>query len=318
MPVRFLSPSLGGLNGILPAGHWEVSVAYRHLGADQWFVGTAVKEAAAPFGQPLFLNIDSLDATVSYGLSNRVSLTLTVPFSRGTHSRFYADGVRHTVEAAGLGDVGLSSAFWLRNPTEHPEGNFAVGFGLKTPSGNNAVVDDFFLAGGSKTRSPVDQSIQLGDGGLGIILQAQGFHKVFDRASAYFYGWYLLTPREQTGVPSPLAGVPLSVPDVYSIRPGFAYAVAPRRGLSASLGTRMDGIPIHDIVGGSNGFRRPGYSLYLDPGVAIAWRRGVLTVNLPLRIHQNFKRSLTDIQEGTPGGGDLARYLIVVGYSVRF
>lgn len=318
MPVRFLSPSLGGSDGPLPAGHWELSVAFRHLGANQWFVGTNVQEAAAPFGQPLFLNIDSVDASVSYGISNRVSLTLTVPFSRGTHSRFYADGVRHAVQAAGLGDVSLAGNLWLWDPTGHPEGNLAVGLGLKTPSGNNHVVDDFFLANGSTTRSPVDQSIQLGDGGLGIILQAQGFHKVFNRASAYFYGWYLVTPRQQTGVPSPLAGVPLSVPDVYSIRPGFTYAVAPKRGLSVNFGTRMDGIPVHDLVGGNNGFRRPGYSLYLDPGIAMAWRRGVLTANLPLRFHQNFKRSLADVQEGTAGGGDLARYLIVVGYSLRF
>jgi len=302
----------------LPARHWELGVAYRHLGADQWFVGTNVQEAAAPFGQPLLLNIDSVDASVSYGVSDRVSLTLIVPFSRGTHSRLYADGVRHTVEASGLGDVSLISNIWLRNPTQHPDSNFAVGFGLKTPSGNNNVLDDFFLANGSTTQNPVDQSIELGDGGLGVILQAQGFHKVFERASAYFYGWYLLTPRDRTGVPSPLAGVPLSVPDVYSIRPGFAYAVAPKRGLSASLGTRLDGIPVRDIVGGSDGFRRPGYSLYLDPGIAVARRRGVLTVNIPLRIHQNFKRSLVDIQEGTPGGGDLARYLIIVGYSLRF
>jgi hypothetical protein len=62
-------------------------VAYRHLGADQWFVGTDVREAAAPFGQPLFLNINSLDATVSYAVSDRVSLTLTLPFYRKAYGR---------------------------------------------------------------------------------------------------------------------------------------------------------------------------------------------------------------------------------------
>ncbi len=318
MPVRFLSPSLGGSDGPLPAGRWELNVAYRHLGADQWIVGTDVRESAAPFGQPVLLNIDSFDVSASYGLSERVTLTLTVPFSRGTHSRVYADGVRHTVEAAGLGDISLGATVWLRKPSEHPDGNFAVGFGLKAPSGNNNVVDDFFLANGSTTQSAVDQSIQLGDGGLGVILQAQGFHKLFGRASGYFNAWYLMTPRERTGVPSPLAGVPLSVPDVYSMRPGFAYALAPKQGLSATVGTRMDGIPVRDFVGGSAGFRRPGYSLYADPGIAIARRHGVFTINVPLRVHQNFKRSVADIQQGTPGGGDLARYLILAGYSVRF
>lgn len=318
MPVRFLSPSLGGYSGQLRAHQWEVNVAYRHLGADQWFVGSDVREASAPFGQPLFLNINSFDVSVSYGATDRLSLTLTLPFSHGTHSRFYADGSRHQVQASGLGDVSLLGNLWLRNPVEHPDGNFAVGFGLKAPSGNNGVVDDFFVANGPPIRSPVDQSIQLGDGGLGIILQAQGFRRLFNRLSGYVYGWYLLTPREQTAVPSPLAGVPLSVPDVYSFRPGLAYAMQPKRGLSVSLGTRVDGIPLRDIVGGSNGFRRPGYSLYLDPGLVIARRRGTLTLNVPLRVHQNFERSLVDIQKGASGGGDLARYLIVVGYSLRF
>jgi hypothetical protein len=196
MPVRFLSPSLGGSNGPLLAGHWALGLAYRHLGADQWFVGTDMHEAAAPFGHSLFLNIDSLDASVSYGVSDRVSLTLTMPFSRGTHSRFYADGVRHTVQASSLGDTSMQGNIWLRSPSEHPEGNFAVGFGLKTPSGNNDVVGDFFSQW-LNHQSSVDQSIQLGDGGLGIILQAQGFHNVFNRGAAYFNGWYLLAPRDQ-------------------------------------------------------------------------------------------------------------------------
>ena len=83
-----------------------MSVAFRRLTADSWYVGKKVREDKAPFGQPLFLDITSLDATVSYGVTDRFSLSATVPFSRGTHSRFYADGLRHQVSAAGLGDLG--------------------------------------------------------------------------------------------------------------------------------------------------------------------------------------------------------------------
>jgi hypothetical protein len=180
------------------------------------------------------------------------------------------------------------------------------------------VLDNSFLADGSVIQSPVDQSIQLGDGGLGVILQAQGFQRLFNRTSAYFYGWYLVTPKEQTAVQSPLAGVPLSVPDVYSVRPGLAYALLPKRGLTVSLGTRIDGIPLRDLIGGNGGFRRPGYSLYLDPGFSVSRGHTTFTLNVPLRLHQNFERSLVDIQKGATGGGDLASYLILVGYSVRF
>ena len=59
MPVRFLSPSLGGYSGFVEARHWEVGAAFRRLSADQWFVGSAVRESAAPFGQPLLLGIYS-------------------------------------------------------------------------------------------------------------------------------------------------------------------------------------------------------------------------------------------------------------------
>jgi hypothetical protein len=108
MPVRFISPGSGcGYGGPIRAHGWEVGLAYRHLGTDQWFVGTDMREAAAPFGQPLFLNINSLDVSVSYGITGRVAVTLTLPFSYGTHSRVYADGNRHKVQASGLATSAL-------------------------------------------------------------------------------------------------------------------------------------------------------------------------------------------------------------------
>jgi len=309
---------LGGYSGFVAAKHWEIGAAFRRLSADEWFVGSHVRESAAPFGQPLFLNIGSLDGTLTYGVTDRVSVTLMVPFSRGTHSRFYADGKRHTVKAAGLGDVSGVANVWLRHPSSESSGNVALGFGLKTASGNNGVVDNFFLADGSVTKNPVDQSIQLGDGGVGMIFQLQAYRNLARRASAYVYGWYLLTPRERTSVSSPLPGVPLSVPDVYSVRSGVSAAVWRRRGISASLGPRIDGIPLRDFVGGSTGFRRPGYSFYLDPGIVLTTGRSTWSVNVPVRIHQDFQRSLADVERGSAGGGDLAKYLVLIGYTVRF
>jgi hypothetical protein len=85
-----------------------------------------------------------------------------------------------------------------------------------------------------------------------------------------------------------------------------------------SLGPRLDGIPLRDFVGGSGGFRRLGYSLYLDPGIVVAARRSTWSVNVPVRVHQDFQRSLADIERGSAGGGDLARYLVLIGYTVRF
>jgi hypothetical protein len=319
MPVRFTSPGLGGQRqSFLGKGEWQVGAAYRHLSADQWFVGTEVKESSAPFGQPLYLNILSLDLSVAYGLSQRVSLALTLPLSYGTHSRLYADLARHKVSGIGLGDISVIGSAWLFDPAGLQSGNISLGVGLKLPTGNNEVTDDFFAADGSVTQRPVDQSIQPGDGGWGILLQAQAFHRVGARAQAYLLGSYLLSPRETTSVPSPI-GVPLSVPDVYTARAGLVLAALPSQGLSVSLGGRLDGIPLRDVIGGGDlGFRRPGFIFYLDPGLALARGRDEFTLSAPIRLRQDFRQSLIDRELRFAGGGDLADLLVFAGYTHRF
>lgn len=135
MPVRFTSPSLGGQrDSFFKKGEWQLSAAFRRLYADQWFVGHDVNEAAAPFGKQLYLDINSLDVTITYGLSRRASVAVTLPMSHGTHSRYYADGERHKVVAQGIGDVNAIGTFWLLEPNMHLDGNVALGFGVKTPN----------------------------------------------------------------------------------------------------------------------------------------------------------------------------------------
>ena len=323
MPVRFTSPSLGGQrNGVLQKGEWQLGMAYRRLTADQWYVGTRVDEEKAPFGKPLYLDINSLDLSVAYGISDRLSVTLTLPFSHGTHSRFYADTARHTVRAAGVGDANLIASLWLRDPLMQPSTNLALSLGVKAPTGRTDATDDFFLPNAPPTRSPVDQAIQLGDGGWGIMLQAQGYRAVAGGFIAYFSGSYMVSPRDTTDIPSPIPGTPtvhLAVPDVYLARAGVAFGVAPAAGLSASLGARIDGIPQHDVIGGRDtGFRRPGYTLYLDPGIAVSRGPDEIALSVPIAVQQDFQRSWIDRQRNFPGGGDLADYLVFLSYTRRW
>jgi hypothetical protein len=320
MPVRFTSPSLGGQReSFLHKGEWQVGLAYRHLYADQWFVGTRVDETATPFQRPLFLKINSLDLSVAYGLSDRASLTLTLPFLYGTQSRYYADIRRHQVNSVGLGDVNLIANTWLWSPQSRPNGNINLGLGVKTPIGNNEFENDWWLADSSQIRHVVDQSIQLGDGGWGIILQAQAFQRVRPTTSLYVVGTYMLSTKEHTDVVSPIAGVTLGVPDVYYVRGGVAQSLWTAGGLSASLGARLDGITRRDIIGGGDDyFRRPGYTLFLDPGLSLRRGPSEFTVNFPIRVHQNFPQSIIDKKAGKVGGGDLADYLIYASYTHRF
>ena len=130
MPVRFTTPSLGGQGELqmtdLAAHGWSIAVGYRHLHADQLFVGTLL----VPTTQPLIINLHSVDVTASYAVTDRFSVSLTVPFVSGTQSRFYADSARHVVSAFGLGDVSLVGNAWLLDPRKHA-GNIALGVGVK-------------------------------------------------------------------------------------------------------------------------------------------------------------------------------------------
>ena len=90
---------------------------------------------------------------------------MTFPFSYGTHSRFYQDNARHEVEATGFGDLSFVTTYWLWDPKRPAKGNLSNGLGTKSSSGDNAVSDNWYFANDTIGKRPVDQSIQLGDGG---------------------------------------------------------------------------------------------------------------------------------------------------------
>src|SRR5256714_674625 len=319
MPVRFTTPSLGGQGELqmtdLAAHGWRIALGYRHLHADQLFVGTQV----IPTNQPLIINLHSVDLTASYALTDRLSVSITVPFVAGMQSRFYADSARHAVTAFGMGDVSLVGSTWLLDPHNH-SGNIALGLGVKAATGTHKSTDAYFLKGDTSIQYPVDQSIQPGDGGWGVILQVQAYRRAFRNGIAYLTGSYLINPRRLNDVAKdPGGAVYWSVPDVYSTRLGLAYAVWPHKGISASLGGRIDGQPVRDLIGGGDpGFPRPRYSVALDPSASLTPRSHQITVTGPIRLRANRQASVLDQRSSKHGGGDFASSLVFVSYSRRF
>lgn len=318
MPVRFTTPSLGGQGehtGDLVAHHWRTELGYRHLRADQAYVGTRMVAT----NEPLIIDLNSVDLTTRYAFTDRVSLSLTIPFVSGMQSRYYADSLRHAATATGVGDVSVLASMWLRAP-HGQAANVGLGVGVKLPTGAHAAADDYFLASGQTIRYPVDQSIQPGDGGMGYIVQVQTYASAFHNAVAYLSGSYLINPRRLSDVPKdPGSKIFWSVPDAYTARGGLAFAFWPNMGLSANLGARIDGQPVRDLVGGGDGgFRRPGYSVAVDPGLAISLGPNEVTVSAPIRVAVDRQASVLDRSTGKHGGGDFASSLIFIGYSVRY
>ncbi len=321
MPIRFESPSLGGRgDSYLDPSQWQLDVSYRHLGADEYFVGRERLDERGPGGQPLEFNINSVTVSVSRAFSMRYTLSLHVPWSTGTTSRIYADGRRHETSASGLGDMRLVSTMWLWHPLDAPRGNIAIGLGAKAPTGTHTATDYNWLANGDSTIAPVDQAVQLGDGGWGIIMSADAFRRIRDRTFVYAAAEYLATTREKTEVASPRGGQQLmGVPDVYSVRAGATHVVAPNLGVTLGLGMRQDATTRADLIGGrDDSFRRPAVVGYVDPGLSITRNNNTFYLNTPIRAYQNFRLDYSYKPGDRAAGGDLARYLIFMGYSRRW
>jgi len=283
-------------------------------------IGTEDRPDKAPFGHPVWLHIHSFDTTATYGISSRVSTSVTLPFLHGSQSRFYADGLRHQVSAGGLGDVNATGRIWLWSPATHPVGNIQIGLGVKTPTGENEATADFYGLSGT-TRYPVDQSVQLGDGGWGIIADTLAFHRLGRVGYAWGTGSYLASPKDVTRIfqqpAGPYSKARVSVPDVFSAKGGLAFTLWRQVGMSGTLAYRFDGLPQHDVFGKSSGFRRPALIGYVDPSVSITHGPSTFQLDVPIRTYYNFRASRLDRQLGTPGGGDLAEYLLFIGYTHR-
>jgi hypothetical protein len=232
--------------------------------------------------------------------------------------------------ASGISDLVLGGRYWVGDP-KRSDSNVSIGLGFKLPTGNDRAEDDFLVAmtNGQRIleRRPVDQSIQPGDGGYGLIPEIQAF-KVFGRFVGFASGSYLITPQEQNDFlrngpstePDP-TNMYLSIADQYAARVGVATSV---KTVGVNLGLRWEGTRGSDLVGGDMGRRRPGYTLGIDPGVSYSWKGNSISLNVPYAIrrvrNQNLSDKLESLESGHFENGDaaFADYAILVGFSRRF
>ena len=326
-PIRFTVPvSLGAAGEAYQrTGEWKVTLAYRRLLSKEWFIGNQESGSLAPGGTPPVFEIHTVVTDIGYSFNDRVRAHVAIPFSSGTLSRRWADNAHHEQNASGVGDISVNAEAWLLEPRSHQRGNIAIELGVKAPTGSHTKPSQFYLGSGP-VDFPADQTIQPGDGGWGFNVQVQGFRQIVDRATAYASGSYMISPKAYTNVMGAPAGAPngnlrWSVPDVYSARGGVALDVLPDHGLTMSLGARVDGIPVRDLIGGGDEgtIKRTSYIVYADPGLSYTRDKHNVTVGVPWRVKLNRMKSLTEQQPGAlPNAGGFAKYLVFVSYSRRF
>ena len=334
--IRHFSCTMGNNleSNLLKRGEMQLGMNYRYFESFRHFKGTEEEPDRVSNNTEVINYSHSWDFSLNYGITDRLYAGLSVPTVINERSSLYEHGreERHKSFSRGLGDIRIGLGYWLLDPVVHQKGNLSLGMGIKLPTGNYNATDIFYNVGpdGAPQVRPVDQSIQPGDGGFGLTVDLQFYRGLTENLMVYGGGFYLFNPRETNGIRTfreTLSHileneVIMAVPDQYSLRAGFGLSLSSQ--FSASLGARFEGVPVEDVFGGNEGFRRPGNVLSIEPGLSFMKNDLSVNLNVPIAVRRERPQSVTDLETerltGEPRNGDaaFADYLINLGISYRF
>jgi hypothetical protein len=312
---------------------WVLDVNSRYFKSYRDFKGSA--DQKTPTADRSINRVFTLDITAARILKNGWSLSFNLPVTSNNRSTTIEHGgagkPRHSTESFGIADVRLTAYKWLIKPAVRQKGNIQFGLGLKLPTGNYQYQDYFYRKEDSLVLAPVNPSIQLGDGGTGIITELNAYYILGQKFNLYSNFYYLINPREQNGTSALLGRAPTttqikngstvnSVPDQYTMRAGINASF---NKIIASAGIRAEGIPVYDLIGGSNGNRRAGYNISFEPGVIYNFKKTSVIFYVPVMMKRATKQSVPDkIATEQTGNytlmqGGFADYLVFVGASFK-
>ena len=312
---------------------WELTLNNRYFKSYKHFVGTVEQKQRIEEGTNVINHAEELDITATRILNSRWSLGMTLPIMDFARSSLYEhDGsTRHSTHSFGIGDARFAAYWWMFDPKRSHKGNLQIGAGIKLPTGNYNYQDFFFKTADSSVLGPVDQSIQPGDGGTGITFELNGFYNFTHQLGVYGNFFYLSNPREVNGTSTARGGTPsatakkyntdvMSVPDLFMTRGGVAYMI---NQFTFSGGIRIEGLPSEDLIGGSRGFRRPGYIISAEPGITWVTKKASFNVAVPFALKRDRtqsnsdKRRTADTGNHVQGDAAFADYLISAGITFR-
>lgn len=321
-------------DSVLKEGEWLFNSNSRYYKSFRHFVGKQEQyQRIDQLHNNVINKVVTQDFTFTRVFNSRWSLAVDIPFADNSRSQLnQTPGTRFSTHTFGLGDIRATGYYWLFNPEKAHNFNVQVGLGAKFATGGYNL-QDYFLQKDGTTRllGPVDQSIQLGDGGTGVSLEINTFYNTSGKFGFYGNFYYLANPRDVNGTPRSL-GTPAatavaatgdveSVPDQYLVRAGASIML---KRVDFSLGVRDDCLPVHDLLGNSDGFRRPGYILSAEPGATWRFKNLALYAYVPIAILRDRTQSVPDIRQTsltgnyTHGDAAFADYVVNIGLTCRF
>lgn len=319
---------------------WYINVTNRYFKSYRDFKGTT--ELKFPDDSIQTVRSFTTDFTVGRFLKNGWSLALSLPISVNSRtSKTEHGGIAnpaHATRSFGIGDIRFTAYKWVLEPRVNQKINFQFGLGVKLATGDYQYQDYFYRKEDSAILAPVNPSIQLGDGGTAIFTELNTFYVVNRNINFYGNFYYLINPRDHNGTSNLLGRKPTtqsliyqvkagndinSVPDQYTIRAGANFK---SNKWLFSAGLRNEGIPVHDLVGKSNGSRRGGHNTSIEPGIIYSVKKASVYTYIPIIISRKTRQSVADKKEtvlwNDPNRiifrqGGFANYLVFVGVQFK-
>lgn len=336
-------------------GDFQVGVNFNYYHSWKHFVGTeeqlqrqttggGIGTDGIDHGDAVNNYSKATDLNLSYGITRRLQVNATLPYVSNERSQILKqvtpkrDTFRYSVFANGLADIRLSINYWIFDPQKVKKGNLMLGIGVKL---NNAKYDatyDTPQSDGSIKNVIVDQSIQPGDGGIGVSLEFNGFREITKSIYGFANGYYLFDPKQSNGAfkSAPKVGLEgyeiFACPDQYFLRGGLMTAVGKQKNINISVAGRWEGVPAYDVFGGEIAYRRPGYVVAIESGISLKVGNSTFSFNVPYNFIKNRIQSAADIASQdlqnskindsaklvhVQGDAAFADYSINLGYSYR-
>ena len=331
--------------GERPFAGLQTSFGYRWLRSDRHFIGNDEQEEREEQGSEVVNELGTFNFGFNYALTPRYGFSLDVAWVENERSSpVYLENNRElpvvgrwNSGASGFGDMRLGLHGWLWDPAAHASphgrleeegapaasspvarrGNLRISLGLDLPTGEKDVMsyrktyrDGRIVS--TDAPQPVDQSIQPGDGGWGIPID--------------LYGYFQLTETDN-GVPTlrsnPFEAV-MSIGDTFMVRSGVEWTLSREHGVTVGLGLRSEGQPVEDLVGSSDGFRRPGMNIAVEPSLSWMKNGWSASLSVPVVFYNERFQSVPDQQwqdaTGIPRHGDasFADYYVMLSVGRQF
>jgi hypothetical protein len=321
---------------------YSVGIHYRWFDAAQPYKGNLRQTQQEQQNIHDIFNSHNISMALHYRLNAKLSFFAAIPLIYNQKSSVLEHSVvndqmvalqRRITEGIGIGDLLIGAKYRVLSSEYFSRGILETGLSIKLPTGSSNRKDIWHNAGAQRADvlRPVDAAIQPGDGTWGVMLELSGTYEFFTYLSFYGEGLYLSTPQDLNGVHTfrPFISASyaeegdMSAADQYMARGGLSLKPA-NSPLILNSGLRIDGVPVNDLIGKSEGFRRPGYAVAWENSISLVSDRFSFYLNVPYVYYQQREQSNPELRyqmrtgENRHGDASFARFAVFAGFQAYF